>query len=759
MKRSFRLSDSAPDARRDVADELRFHLDMRTKEFEERGMSPEDARRAAVASFGDPEAVAAECRTVREDRGRERRVREWAGDVMADGRLALRALRRSPAFSVAALLTFALGIGAAAAVFTVVNGVLLRPMPYARPDRIVMVWTTGENGAIAQWPHSAGSYEDVRVQSKALEHLAAFRAWGYALQTTGGETELLAGSRVTPDLFTTLGVRPLLGRALTESDAAPGAPRVAIIGYDLWTRRFGASPAVLGRAVTLGGERFTVVGVMPRGFAFPRGSELPSGFGFRPRTEMWTPLAFTPQDLANRGTLNLAVVGRLRDGVTPTQAKADVDIIAARLRVENPQTFPENMGLRVVTLKEQAVAPARRGLLLFMGAVGMVLLVACANVANLLVARSAARAREFAVRRALGASSARLVRQLVTENVVLAVLGAALGLVFAAWASAAAMAVVPGDLPRADDVHVDLRVVSLTLLAALAAGAAFGLAAAAGASRSGSLAELQGSRAVGSPARRFGRRTLVAVEVALSLVLLVGAALLGMSFARLQQVDAGFQPEGVMSAGLLMPIAGGFDPARDGPTWRRLHGEYAERLRHLPNVAAAGAVSSLPLTGANEGTTFSIVGRAPLPPGKRPRADYAVVAPGYFSTMRIPLVEGRDFDSREGADGPWAVIVSEALAKENWPGESAIGKRIDTGIFQTREWDIIGVAKDVRLTALDAPSRPALYYSVAQLPYPYLSYVVRAKQGDPAALLPAMRRELAALDPALALFDAKTMES
>ena len=768
MKRTLRPSDVRPDPRRDVASELRFHLDMRTQEFMERGMSPDEARRAAAASFGDVAAIEAECRELRVQRARERRRRAWRWDVATDVRYGLRTLARSPLFAAAAVLTLALGIGAAAAVFTLVNGVLLRPLPYADPARLVMVWTAGDGarGRETQWPISVPNYVDLKAQSRSLASVAAFRFWPYTLAGDGvAEPEMLSGSRADPDLFATLGVRPLLGRGFTADDARPGGPRVAVIGHDLWQRRFGGAPDVLGRQVTLSGERFTIVGVMPPHFAFPRGAELPPGLQFRPRTELWTPLVFTERELQRRGVNNLAAVARLRPGVTAPQANADLSRIARHFAAEFPLYFSKDMDLHAVSLKEQAAAPVRRGLWLLMGAVGLVLLISCANVANLLAAQAAGREREFAIRTALGATRRRVFLQLVTENVILTSAGAALAL-GAAWATRLVLARTHGDLPRVDDVAVDVRVVAVTLAAALAAGVAF---AAATALQLGAQAGAggPGTRATAGPGRRFGRRLLVAAEVALSLVLLVGAGLLTRSFVELQRVEPGFRADGVMSAGLLMPIGSTYDPARDGAHWADFFTSYAQRLGALPGVEAAGGVSSLPLTGAVETASFGVDGqeaaRGTPGAGGRPQtgeADYAVVAGDYFRAMGVPLVAGRMFDSRDRDGATPVLVVSAAFVRRAWPGVSAaeaLGRRIWLGSTAEVPHTIVGVVGDVRLTALDAATVPAMYMPVAQYPYPFLTFVARTRGASAATVLPQMRAALTALDPSMALHDVRPL--
>ena len=756
-KRSFRLTGRPRDVARDVQDEIRFHLEMRAQEFMERGMTPDDARRAAAAAFGDVPAIEAECRDVRAHRARERARRDYAGGVLQDLRFAVRTLRKSPGFTVVAVLTLALGMGAATAVFAVADGVLLRPLPYHDPARIAMVWMTGPSAwrDAGQLPLSAGYYLDVRAQTRAFTQLAAFRSWAYNLSDVA-EPELVAGSRTTPELFEVLGARPLVGRTFTAAEAVFGGPRVALISHALWRRKFGSAPDVVGRQITLGGERYTVLGVMPEGFAFPRGAELPSGLQVRPRTDVWTPLTFSPEDMRNRGTLNLAVVGRLRPGVSLGAARSDLAAIAARLRRAVPPRINEELGLTTLALKEQAAAPVRPGLLMLLGGVACVLLIACSNVANLLVARTAARRRELTVRAALGAGRGRLARQLVTENVLLALAGAALGVLLAVWGKNAMLALVPGDLPRADDVVVDGRVLLAALVAAVTAGAVFGVAAAAAGVRGDLARGLSGSRGAIGAQGRAGRRLLVGGEVALTLMLLIGAGLLARSFLRLQRVAPGFDPHGALTAGVLMPIGNRFDQEREGPAWSAFFNGYVERLRALPGVRAAGAVSSLPLTGAVESTGYSVEGEPPQR-SREQSAEYAVITSGYFRAMAIPMVAGRDFDARDRREAPGVVIVSRAFARRHWPRESAIGKRIKLG-FGPDGSEIVGVVGDVKQTSLAATAVPAIYLPAAQFPYPFMSVVVRTA-GEPGALAPALRREIAALDPAVAMHDVRTLDA
>jgi predicted permease len=556
MKRIFRRSDVRPDEGRDVSDEIRFHLDMRTREFIEAGLSPDEARQAAARAFGDLATLDPQLRVAHATHTRRRaradRVRALGGDIA----FGLRTLRKNRGFTAAALATLALGICATTSVFTVVNGVLLRPLPYADPSRLVMFWISSKTLG-AELPLSSGFYADAERQTKSVATTAAFRSWGYTI-TSGGEPEQVAGARVTPSLFGVLGIRPLLGRGFVASDAEEGASHVVVLGYDVWQRRFGSDAGAVGKQIELGGEPFTIVGIMPRDFAFPRGAELPRGLQFGTRTELWAPLGFTARDLdlRNYGTLNLAAIGRLKSGATTAQMQG---LLAAQLKSFLAANAPKlDFEYRVNNLKQQATQQVRRGLYLLMGAVALLLFISCANVTNLLLARTATRQREFAVRAALGAGRMRIARQLLTENVLLAACGTALGLAMSFWATRAMLALVPGSMPRADDIRLDWRIVAAVTALTLLVGIAFALATTtqvAWASLAGTL-HGAGARTTGGRYGGRGRRALVVAEVSLSLILVIGAALLTVSFLRLQRVEPGFNPANVLTARLALPLTG-----------------------------------------------------------------------------------------------------------------------------------------------------------------------------------------------------------
>ena len=530
------------------------------------------------------------------------------------------------------------GVGATVAVFTVVNGVLLRPLPYKDPSRIAMIWMTDSNEEGATWdlPLSSAFYADIERQSRQFDAMAAFRSWPYSLSASGGtDVERVAGARVSPALFEVLGVRPMAGQAFTKEQAVPGGPNVAMISYDLWQRRFGGAASVVGARVSLSGQSFTIIGIMPPGFTFPRGAELPAPFQFAMRTDVWTPLVFDSTEVRDYSTQNLSAVGKLSRVSSRASAQAELATILQNFLADNlPQA---RLGYRVISLIDQAGRTVKRGLLILLGAVLCVLLIASANVASLLVARVTNRQRELAVRAALGAGRGRIARQLVTENLVLATGGTALGVALSFWATRVMIALVPGSMPRADDISVDWRVLLFAALVAVIGGVTFGVAAAASVSWSRLTGTLHAgdTRSTGTTSQRYGRKFLVAAEVALSLMLLIGAALLTRSFIGLQRVRPGFDAHNVLTAGVGLRIAGRFDPVALGPAWATTMTAIASRLGTAPGVVAVGAVSSLPLSGASEYGGLRIVGRPEPIAGQGPTAVYSVVAGRYFAAAGI----------------------------------------------------------------------------------------------------------------------------
>lgn len=756
-----------PNARAEVNDEIAFHIQMRTAELIEQGVDRELARIRAEERFGPVQPIeAALVDSVRRRRRREDRAEAFM-DLTHDLVFAVRSLRRAPAFATAAIATLALGIGATLAVFTVVNGVLLRPLPYDDPARIHMIWITNTTpgGVAMELPLTSGFFLDVERQARGFEAVAAFRGWSYSLTESGSpESEPLAGARVSPALFAVLGVRPALGQAFTANEAVPGGPNVVLISHDLWQRRFGGDANIVGRRVTLNGETFTVTGVMPPGFAFPRGAELPPAFQFGFRTEVWTPLVFDSTDTRNYSTMNLSAVGRLPSPQARLGAQSELSGIMKRFLQENAPNL--KLDYRVVSMADQAGQKVERGLLILLGAVILVLAIASANVASLLVARIGTRQRELAVRAALGAGRARIARQLVTENLVLAVAGTAAGMVIAYWTTRVMLALVPGAMPRADDIGLDWRVLSFAALVALIAGAAFGAAAAFAArwSRIGAALHSGDLRSAGSVRHTYGRRLLAATEVALSLMLLIGAALLTRSFIALQNVRLGFVTSRVLTAVISIPVAGPFLPARDGPRWSATLREIAARVASAEGVAAAGMVSGLPLSGAFESGGVRLPG-VTYEPGQGPSTQYSVVAGDYFNAAGIRLLAGRTFNSSDDDANRATIVINRVLARQLFGSESAaIGRAVNAMFEFTRDRPprtIIGVVDVVKQISADEEPTAQVYVPVSQMTYPGLALVVRASGNaalDPRSPLEMIKREVRAVDPLATVSDVRSMK-
>ena len=659
-------------------------------------------------------------------------------DFRRDLRFAVRSLARSPGFTAVALATLAFGIGANTAIFSVVNGVLLRPLPFPEPDRLVAVYQTFPRENVATAGMSYPNYADLAAAARSFETLGAIRMHDYTL-TGRGEPMLAVAGTVTSNVFAVFRATPLLGRALSPADDAAGAPAVAVLSEKLWRERFGGDPRVLGEAVMLDARPFTIVGVLPAAFRTPPEN---------PPAELWTPLPQDPvfRDLAERrGGHYLTIVGRLAAGAVLPSASAEAGAIQARLARQFPKEN-EGWGVRLVPLAEGLVAGVRTALWILLGAVGLVFLIACANVANLLLVRSAARSREVAVRTALGAARGRLVRLFLTESLVLGGAGGALGIALAAAGMGALRGWLPADLPRAADVGLDWRVLAFSVAVSMLSAAIFGLAPALQASRSNLAAGLrEGAPSSGeSGGKKRLRDFLIVGETALSFVLLVGAGLLARSFLRLQAVRLGFEPEHVLTAGLSLPRAQYSKPDQ----WIGFYTRLVERLEALPGVSGAAAALPLPLEGGGLHFEFKIEGRAPAATSLDYSANYTAVTPGYFSVLRVPLLRGRLFAESDAASAPKVCLVSETFAKRYFPGEDPLGHRLVFGFTESAPREIVGVLGDVRRDGLSAPSRPEMYVPFVQDPW-WATYLALRAPGDPGALAAAVRREVAAIDPTL----------
>lgn len=757
--KQFRLTDSVRNAKREVDEELAFHIDMRTRELIAEGIAPDEARRRAIAHFGDVGGISATLRREREARNSERQRQDFWSAAKMDIGYSLRWLQRNKLFALASIATLGLGIGATLAVVTVVNGVLVRPLPYSDPSRLGNIWMTMQNSsdeAPYDLPLASGFYNDLARDARSVTP-AAFRSWSYSLaRDRDASPDVVSGARVVPEFFDVFGVRPLAGQPFTRAEAVPGAPHVVVISHDLWQRRFGGDSSIIGKPIFLGGEAHTVTAIMPAGFSYPRGAELPAPFQFGRRTDVWTPLVFDSSDVQNYGTQNLSAVARLKDNATLESAQAELTGMMKRWLADNAPEL--KLGYRITSMSDQASRTVRRSLLILFGAVIFVLLVVCANVASLLVARVASRQRELALRATLGAGHGRIARQLVTENLVLAFAGTLVGIVIGNAVTRVMLAMVPGSMPRADDVTLDWRVAAFAATVAVLAGIAFGLAAASSVrwnQLAGSL-HAGGLRTIGGVRQRLGRRILVVSEVALSLILLIGAALLTRSFVRLQQVRSGFDPNEVLTANVGLPVTGQFDPLGNAPRWAAALNGLTARLGQSPGVVAAGATSALPLSGAIEGGTLTIPGRPPDPPGQGPHAQYSVVSGSYFAAARIPVVAGRAFDASDDATGVRTIIVNREFVRRYMTGDQdAVGKDVQALFEFVRNAPmrrVVGVVENVKLTSLEEEATPQVYVPQSQFAYPGLALVVRTN-GNPRNAIETVRAAVRAVSSQLTIKD------
>ncbi len=671
--------------------------------------------------------------------------------LLQDMRIAVRGFLRAPRFTFVAVLTLALGIGATSSIFSVVNGVLLRPLPYPDCDRLVRVYATqpGDDRSVASGP----DFIDWREGSESFEAMAAYRSMNLNL-AEGDWPVRLTGISATPDIFSVLGVDALLGRTLSPEIDVPGAVRAVVLGYGLWESRFGADPAVLGRQLTMGGDPFVVVGVMPAGFDFPGGSQLWISARYR------VPETFYDRggDLAEvRDVKYLNVVGRLKPGVSLREARAEMGLIGERLAAAYPDSN-RLQGINLLTLRESVVGSVRPLLLVLLGAVGFVLLIACANVANLLLARASGREKEVAVRMALGASRWRILRQLVTESVLLALLGGVGGFLLAVWGTSGLLALAPEWTPRLAEVGTDVWVLAFTIAVALVTGVAFGVTPAFHLFRQ----NLQEPMAVGASRQTISRgasrlrKGLVVCEMAVTLLLLVGAGLMVRTLVTLSNVDPGFDHENTLRAHLELPKSKYGEDAQLVAFYRQV----IERVRALPGVRSTGFILSLPIGGAVTSTRgFAIEGR-PLVEGEEPLTGYQVASPDYFAALGIPLLRGRLFAETDDENAPAVVLINQALADRYWAGEVPVGQRLTLDDPESGDVDwatIVGIVGDTRYDGLDADARPELYRPYAQAPPPFMTLVVRA-EGDAAGLSSAIRNAVTEVDPEQPVFGLATME-
>ena len=671
------------------------------------------------------------------------------GDIFQDIRYALRLCVRTPGFTMVAVLALALGIGANTAIFTIVNAVLLEPLPFRDPGRLVALWET--NVRRPGRPNVLGPSNVIRWRERAtaFERIAPF--YDYRVNLTGsGAPEEIVGMDVTPDFFPTLGIAPLVGRAFADDEGAEGHDAVAVLGYGLWQRRFAGDPAVVGRTIQINSRSVTVVGVMPADMRLflKRGS-----LAGKP-ADLWMPFAFTEAQRNPRGRY-MSAIARLKPGVALTEARAQMDTIASGLTKEFP-LFDTGWSTLVIPMHREISGDLRPALLVLTGAVGFVLLIACANVANLLLARGATRQREIAIRRALGAGRFRVARQLLTESLVLCVLGGGLGLLVAQWGLELLLAISPVDLANLGPVALSYPVLGFTAAVSLATAIVCGFAPAFEGSR-GAIQEAlkDGTRQIGASVRqRRIRHAFVVGEIALAVVLLVGAGLMIRSFGSLRGVNPGFDAHNVLTARVTVPTRRYPDDAKRIDFFTNL----VARLSAIPGVESAGAVSYLPLAGAGAGTGFTIVGQpAPLP-GQGPTTDVSVCDDGYFRALKVPLLRGRVFSAREMRERSNVVVINDALARRYFPNESPLGRSLVIAMNAPNvPTEIIGVVGDVKFSDLATEARPTTYWPHPQLAYGAMTLTVRTTS-DPAAFAPLLEREVRAMDKDQPVADVRTME-
>jgi putative ABC transport system permease protein len=726
----------------DIDREMRSHVELQTEANIRAGMPPAQAHAEALRSFGNRSRALDEAYDVKGGGMFE--------TVMQDVHYGARMLAKHKAFTAVAVITLALGIGANTAIFSVVNELLLRPLPYRDADRIVMLWEVSPQGR-HQNTTSRQNYRAWKAQNSSLEEIAAFS--DQRVNLTGvGEPEELSAQFARPELFKVLGVEPLLGRTFSPDDDAPGKDDVAVLSYSLWQRRFGGQPDIVGQPITLNGYKFTIIGVMPANFQFHIKSR--SGTG-RP-AELWSILPMPTGPGANEIGRFLSVVGRLKPGVSVEQAAAELKTIHARLSDAIPE-YNKNYTAEVLPLREQFFGNVRRPLWLMLGAVGFVLLIACANVANLLLSLATSREKEIALRAALGARRIRITRQLLTESLLLALLGSVFGLGIAWVGIKALIAISPRDLVSLQTVGLNVPVLLWTLAISLLTGLIFGLAPALHISRlnlNDSLKEGGKSESAQASGSRRLRSALVVSEIALAVVLLASAGLLIKSFLRLQQVNRGFSTDNILTMVVRLPDA----KYKEDPPVISFFGQALERIRSLPTVRSAGMINFLPLYGGlGSATGFKIEGRPEPPPGQGPSCDVRAVDAGYFQTMSIPLLRGRNFSDVEQREKRHVVLINEALARQYFANEDPIGKRLDVAMFDEPFWaEIIGVVGNVRYDSLVDEPPPAAYFSHSDLTYGFMTLVIRT-DGEPTAIAPAVQREIRSLDPNQPVSDVRSM--
>ena len=726
----------------ELDDELRFHFEHEVEKYELSGMTQEEATRQARLSFGGQEQVKEDCR--------DANGTSFIADTVQDIRYAVRQLAGNPVFAAVIVLTLALSIGANSAIFSVIDSVLLKSLPYRQPERIARIFLTSDE--YPKFPLNPFDFRDFRTRSKSFYSLAAFTRGDRQLSGNSGEPEHLNGFRVTSGYFRVLGLRPQLGHEFDEKAEIPGNELQVILSDRLWRTQFGAATDILGRKITLNSQPYTVVGVMPPGTRHP-GNEYHS-VSYGDDVDLWSPFTFEG-DPAQRGSHYIEGIGRLKDGVTPEQAQSEMSSLMIQIAREHGNTST-NWKVMVNPLYLEVVGSSRRILLVLLGAVGMVLLIACANAANLLLARAAARQREIAVRLALGASRSRLIRQLLTESLLIALLSGGLGLAMAVGGVKALVSLLPANFPRVHEIQVSTPVFLFTFLISALTGILFGLVPAIQASHIDPKQGLHegGRSATGSGRSSRLRSVLVVSEVSLACVLLVGAGLMLRSLLNLLHLDPGFQQQHVLTANLSLPSANYKKSADIARFYDRLDRD----LSAIPGVESAGIGSDLPWTGYDENSSFYIEGKQAAP-HEDFHGRYHVATPDYFRALGIPLERGRFYTSSDNSDAQNVMIINQALATQYWPKEDAVGKRMTFADKPTdKDWfTVVGIVGDVKDTPNSPAAVPAFWWSALQQPFNDMSLVVRANS-SPELLGDSVRQVVRRIDPSLAVADVQLMD-
>ncbi|HKQ88546.1 MAG TPA: ABC transporter permease [Candidatus Acidoferrales bacterium] len=724
----------------DLAAELESHLQFHIEDNLRAGMTPEEARRQALIKLGGLDQT--------KESVRNRRGLPWLDSLLQDTRFALRMLRKNPGFTTVAVLTLALGIGANTAIFSVIDATMLNHLPYKDPARLAMIWGTNLQRGVPKTPVSPGDYFDWKRENNVFADMAASYDTEPTL-TGSGSPQMLLGYSFSANYFSILGVAPELGRAFSSEEDSPGGPNVVVLSDSLWRNTFHANPQLLGQSITLDGKPSTVIGVMPRDFDYPTG------------VQVWMPAALPSASASDYQRHYIRVIGRLKRGVSMENAQTQMMALSRQIDASHPGTDAGN-GVKLISLRGQLAGDIETPLFILMGAVAAVLLIACANLVNLLLARFTSRHKEITVRAALGAGRTRLARQFLTESVLLSLLGGTLGVVFAMWSTRFLVSIFPNDIfnlsiPRVTQIPINGPMLLFALIATVATGIVFGAAPALQSARAEAVDVLRGSGHSMTSGRRSShfRNALVVVEVTLSLVLLAGAGLLLESFNRITHARLGFQPDHLLGVEVL--LAQNRYPADHLEKRRAFAQEVLAGLQALPGVKSVAATSTLPLTGFWSDTSFYVEGQPASKPNEVPEADLRTATPGYFSTMQIPLVRGRVFTDADNDSSARAAIIDETLARRYFGANDPIGMRLNLGATDHPEWwQVVGEVKNVKAFGFERPDMPTIYRPYLQVPGPLLAFTISTNV-DPRGLLSSAKEIIWRVDKDQPIFNALPM--